>query len=348
MTAFQSGLVTKIIGERPGLQKVLVEFANSHDGERTYNLTELTGEVAVGDRVVCNTTAVRLGLGTGGWHFVHWNTSLDELHVPGGGHVMKMRYTSLQRDTGVVEEHHGQLALDLQGIPVVACSLHSQVGVVAAAYAHFRPGARLAYVMTDGAALPLALSDLVFDLCQRGLLCGTVTAGHAFGGTHEAVNIRSALSICKTVLQADAIVVGMGPGVVGTGSTLGTTALEVTEILHSVIALNGQAIACLRVSSGDGRGRHQGLSHHTLTALSHVRPGSPFITAVPLGHDTDLTAITAGATGQRIEAIAVPDTAGLLERFDLHITTMGRKPAEDHAFFQFAAAAGAVAATMGR
>ena len=35
------------------------------------------GTVAVGDRVVLNTTAVELGLGTGGWHVVHWNTARD-------------------------------------------------------------------------------------------------------------------------------------------------------------------------------------------------------------------------------------------------------------------------------
>ena len=38
------------------------------------------------------------------------------------------------------------------------------IWVVAAVIAHLRPGTRVSYVMTDGAALPLALSDLVADL----------------------------------------------------------------------------------------------------------------------------------------------------------------------------------------
>ena len=59
-----TGTVTALLAERPGLQRVEV------DGEPAYVLTELIGPVAVGDRVVVNTTAVELGLGTGGLHFV--------------------------------------------------------------------------------------------------------------------------------------------------------------------------------------------------------------------------------------------------------------------------------------
>ena len=90
---FRTGVVTAILAERAGLQKVEV------DGERAYVLTQLIGTVAVGDRVVVNTTAVDLGLGTGGWHFVHWNLARDvvvgaragdgdeaALHQPAGRH----------------------------------------------------------------------------------------------------------------------------------------------------------------------------------------------------------------------------------------------------------------------
>ena len=47
--------------------------------------------------------------------------------------------------------------------------------------------------MTDGAALPLALSDLVATLRDRDLVDTTITCGHAFGGDHEAVSVFSAL-----------------------------------------------------------------------------------------------------------------------------------------------------------
>src|SRR6478736_864913 len=101
MPAFRTGVVVALRDERAGLQKLDVEI----DGEpgRAYALTQLTGPVAAGDAVVLNTTAVDLGLGTGGWHFVHWNLSRDDLKTESGGHVLKLRYTSLQADTGVAE-----------------------------------------------------------------------------------------------------------------------------------------------------------------------------------------------------------------------------------------------------
>src|SRR2546423_2232797 len=117
MPSFRSGKVTTLLMERPGLQRVEVDLGDGN--ERAYVLTQLIGDVAVGDRVVINTTAVELGLGTGGWHVVHWNLSRDELRADGGGHVMKLRYTSLQADTGVAEEHD-ELPEELGGTPVVA------------------------------------------------------------------------------------------------------------------------------------------------------------------------------------------------------------------------------------
>ena len=98
MPSFRTGVVTSVLAERRGLQKVEV------DGERAYVLTQLIGTVAVGDRVVINTTAVDLALGTGGWHFVHWNLERSSWSSPGPGTVMKLRYTSLQVDTGAAEE----------------------------------------------------------------------------------------------------------------------------------------------------------------------------------------------------------------------------------------------------
>ena len=128
MPSFATHTVTAVLDERRGLQRVLLD-----DASRAYVLTELIGPVAPGDRVVVNTTAVELGLGTGGWHVVHWNLAREAWSQEGPGHIMKLRYTSLQTDTGVAEEDHASALAgvpDLAGCPVVACGLHSQVACV--------------------------------------------------------------------------------------------------------------------------------------------------------------------------------------------------------------------------
>lgn len=331
MPSFRTGTVTELLQDRPGLQRVAT------DAGRAYVLTQLTGSVAVGDRVVLNTTAVDLALGTGGWHVVHWNLSRDEWSEPGPGHIMKLRYTSLQADTGAAEELHPDLPSDLEAMPVVACGLHSQVPCVAVAVLAAVPSARIAYVMTDGAALPLALSDLVADMVTAGLLAATITAGHAFGGDLEAVSVPSALTLARHVVAADVTIVAMGPGVVGTGSELGTTAVEVAAILDAADALGGRPVAALRMSSGDGRARHLGVSHHSRTALDLTR--SRVLVAVPAPDDF-------AHPRHDVRAVTPPPTAELLADAGLRVTTMGRTPAEDPHFFAAAGAAGTLAASL--
>lgn len=340
MPAYRSGVVAEIIAEREGLQRVLVD-AGGTTGERAYVLVDQVGPVAVGDEVVFNTTAVDLGLGTGGWHFVHWNLSRREWSEAGPGHIMKVRYTSLQADTGAVEEDTDP-GTDLGGTPVVACTLHSQVPIVAATFLAERPGARVVYVMTDGAALPIALSDLVVAMRERGLVSATVTAGHAFGGDHEAVSMPSGLAIAATVADADLIIAGMGPGVVGTNSTLGTTSVEAAWILDSAAALGGRPIMCVRASEADGRARHRGASHHVSTALDLTR--SPVDVPTVAGAVPELGP---GAAAHRIvEVTDGADPVATLDEVDLVVKSMGRGAADDPLFFAAAGAAGTFAARL--
>ena len=305
------------------------------DAGRAYVLTDLVGPVEAGDRVVLNTTAVELGLGTGGWHVVHWNLARDAWSRPGPGHIMKVRYTSLQVDTGAAEEDHPELPSTVPGLPVVACSLHSQVAVVAAVARHLRPEARIAYVMTDGAALPLALSDLAHDLRRTGILDATITAGHAFGGDLEAVAVPSALALAAHVVGADLAVVGMGPGVVGTASALG----------HD----RGRGGGRRRRRRPDGRPRGAVLPRPRAPTPASGTAGSA-TTSVRSSIwprpgprcrcRTDLAGEVAGA------AIVAdpPDAAAVLAAAGVQVTTMGRGPDEDPTFFAAAAAAGRWAA----
>ncbi|MER3452282.1 MAG: DUF3866 domain-containing protein, partial [Acidimicrobiia bacterium] len=292
MSTFRAGRVTAVLTERPGLQRVAV------DGRPAYVLTDLTGRVEVDDPVIVNTTATELGLGSGGWDVVHWNLRVLEWRLPGPGHVMKLRYTSLQRDTGVAEEHFDYVPGDLRGVPVVALALHSQLAPVTVTVKHLRPDARVVYVMTDAGALPIALSDTVHELRTRGLLHATVTAGHAFGGDHEAVNTASAMEVARGPARADVVVVGTGPGVVGTGTRLGFSGLEVAWILDVAARLGAVPIVALRYSDADARQRHRGVSHHARTALelTHARVVVPVPAerVVPVGfgdHDVRPVAV---------------------------------------------------------
>jgi hypothetical protein len=327
MPSFRSATVTEILVERAGLQRVAT------DQGRAYVLTDLVGPVATGDSVVLNTTAVDLDLGTGGWHVVHWNMARDGWERPGAGHIMKLRYTSLQHDSGAAEEAHPDLPATVPGLPLVACSLHSQVAVVAAVARHLRPDARIVYVMTDGAALPLALSDLAHVLRERGVVDAVITAGHAFGGDLEAVAVPSALALARHVAGADLAIVGMGPGVVGTASALGTTAVEVAGVIDAAHRMGARVALCCRTSNADARARHRGVSHHvrTILALAAVTPEVPLPAA--------LAGRVAGST-----PVAGPDPAAVLAGLGVAVTTMGRGPADDPDFFAAAAAAGAWAA----
>lgn len=331
MPTFRTVEVTQIIAEPDGLQRVEVRMPDGSTA-RAYSVLALTGPCAVGDRVVVNTTAVELGLGTGGWHVVHWNLEREELVEPGPEHIMKLRYTSLQFDAGTDELGHPEVDEPLEGLPVAVCSVHSQVATVAAAFADTAPGRRLVYVMTDGASLPLVLSDLVRTMRDKGLLQGTVTAGHAFGGDLEAVTVASGIGLAAHVLHAEAVVVGMGPGVVGTGTRLGTTGIEVAPVLDAVSAMGGTPILCVRASDGDPRERHRGISHHTRTTLS-LTHCTPLVAPVP-PEVHGLDGVTPAAVPEG------PDAAELFERLDLRVTTMGRSVQEDPMFFAAAAATG--------
>jgi Protein of unknown function (DUF3866) len=284
---------------------------------------------------------------------VHWNLTRDSWSERGPGHVLKGRYTSLQADVGSTEEHLAGLAEveSVEGMPVVAAALHSQLPAVAAAFKDTSPGGRLGYVMTDGAGLPLALSDLVHELRSLGLLDATVTCGHAFGGDYEAVSIFSALAVVRHVAHVDAAVVAMGPGIVGTNTRLGFSGMEVGPILDAAAALGGVPIACLRVSFADERARHAGVSHHSRTALRLACRERVQIAVPVLGDDRDqrLRAdLAAAGLDRRHDLVSVdpPDVLALFACHGLDVESMGRPAAADPALFLAAAAAGVLAARI--
>ena len=81
MPTFRTATVTEVLSAPRPAACVAVAMADGSPARPT-PWSSLVGECAVGDEVVLNTTAVELGLGTGGWHVVHWNLSRRELVAP--------------------------------------------------------------------------------------------------------------------------------------------------------------------------------------------------------------------------------------------------------------------------
>jgi hypothetical protein len=310
---------------------------------KAINYSDLTGFASVGDCVVVNTTAVDLNLGSGGYHFVIHNQSQPKQALRGAGHIMKLRYTPMQLRVLAVEEenspHHSVMknATSLQGMPVAVAELHSMLAPLVLSLKKDKPRVRLAYLMTDGGALPAFFSRTVRELRERELLCGTITAGHAFGGDLEAVNIYSGLLAARHVLHADVAIVAMGPGVAGTNTPFGFSGLEAADNINRVVSLDGQAVLVPRISFADTRGRHIGLSHHTLTVLATVAAVQADLPLPQLSPEEDsvLTGqVKKGQLEQRHRIYRYADLSMEHLEEDRHLcSTMGRSLKEDSAFF---------------
>jgi len=271
---------------------------------------ELTGPNEVGDEVVVNVAARDLELGSGGFDIVHVNLTRG---LAGTGiedaHVMKLNYTPLQHAIDPVEAEELELPVEK---PVAVCFLHAQLPCVAWGA---RGRGRIGYVQTGGGALPGSHSRVVRELLDRDLLAGHVCAGPAFGGQHDAITTIGALHAGLTKLGWDAAIAGPGPGILGSATALGHGGMEALDSVHAALALGCRTILVPRMSSGDARARHWGVSHHTRTVLDLVL--KPVEVATP----------------------ADEDLAGYLDS-GLPATTMGRSAEEDPTFFMAALAGG--------
>ena len=351
-----AGVIETIAGERDKAQEVLVRL-DSGELRRALSYTELVGRVAVGDTVSLNIVAIELGLGTGGYDFVV-SGDLSEREV--SGHLLKLRYTPLQLPVLAVEApespHHAALAAfkHLADLPVVCMELHSQLPAVCAAAQwafgrRFGVPPKIVYIMTDGAALPLAFSRTTAQLQERNLLAATITAGQAFGGDYEAITLFSALAAAKTVLNADLVCVGQGPGNAGTGTPLGFSGIEAGAALNAAESLGGTPIFAPRISFADARERHYGLSHHSETILTRIalRPALVPIPRLPEAeYRLILNALRDAGIFDFHSVMSVEAEEGLaaLEETGLDVATMGRGISQERAFFLASAAAGIVAA----
>ena len=319
--SLRRGIVTAIAERYEGLVRCEVE------GDPCVAYPDLTGPLALGDEVIVNVQARELGLGSGGFDVLHANLTRGLGLPPGpGAHVMKLPYTPLQYAAHHAEET-GALAEALAGLPVVCCSLHSQLAPACAALA----GLRVAYVQLTGGALPLGLSDTVRALRERELLAAAASVGPCFGGDVECVTAASALAWAARA-RFDAVLCAIGPGILGTASRLGHGGLAAAEAANAASALGGAPVLAVRVSSGDERQRHRGVSHHT-RAVVELCLGEVKI-AWPAGLDAPPWLV------DRVEV----DASGWREACSgLPLEHMGRGADDDPWFFESAFAAGKLA-----
>lgn len=358
MVRWRSGTVTAVRRRWHGAIELDVDTG---DGPlRALAYPDLVGEPKAGDRVLLNVGALVMGLGTGGYALVVALPDRLPADPPdagtdrGAGHLVKARYTPLQPILLGVDEdaspHRAVLAAadSLDGMPVITADLHSALPAVLCGVHTDAPAARVAYLMTDGGALPAWFSRTLDGL--RGRLVGTITVGQAFGGDLEASTVHTGLLAARHVLHADVTIVTQGPGNLGTGTTWGFSGVAVGECVNAVAALGGRAVGSLRISDADARPRHRGVSHHSITAYGRVALATADL-VVPDALEPALSgAVDAAlaALSARHRIVRVP-TAGLdaaLRASPVTLSTMGRGLDADHAYFLAAAAAGRHAAGL--
>jgi hypothetical protein len=167
---------------------------------------------------------------------------------------------------------------------------------------------------------------------------GYITAAPAYGGEHEALSTVGALDAAATALGWDAILVGPGPGIIGSDTEFGHGGMEALASAHAALSLKLPTIISPRLSSGDPRERHRGLSHHTATVLNLLL--APVTVAIPEGSPELASQISGASLGlHRVEPVPVE-----LDRYaasGLPTTTMGRSIRDDPLFFEAPLAAGA-------
>ncbi len=365
MITWRNGTVSGTRREWPGAVEldVSVDGAPAEGGQvRALAYPALTGRPRPGDRVLLNTTALDLGLGTGGYALV---VAVPDRLPPDpelAGHLVKARYSPLQATVLGADEqgspHHDALrdADDIGGMPVVVADLHSALPAVLAGVfsAERSRGAgfggvagggapRVVYVMQDGGALPAWFSRTCATLREAGWLAATVTTGQSFGGDLETVTVHTGLLAARHVLGADVAVIAQGPGNLGTGTRWGFSGVAAGEAVNAVAALGGRPVASLRISDADPRERHRGVSHHSLTAYGRVALARADVVVPALAGDFGArVAAEADALSTRHEVVTVPADGleAALRTCPVRLSTMGRGLDEDLAYFLAAAAAG--------
>ncbi len=358
MIRWRYGTVRAIRGGWKGCTELEVDV-EAREGEAAFSCRGLAYDALVGvpvegDRVLLNCNAIAKGLGTGGYALVVAVPERLPADVEEPGHIVKARYTPMQTMHLAVDEDDSpyraavEACRSLERMPVVVADLHSALAPILAGIDATAPGTRVAYVMTDGGALPAWFSQQLDRLSDR--LCTVVTAGQCFGGDLEATNVHNALIAAKVVGGADIAIVAQGPGNLGTGTVWGFSGTAAGEAVNAAAVLGGRPVASLRISEGDARERHRGISHHSMTAYGKVALAGadvPVPDELPAALEGKIRAQLAELP-ERHRRVTVA-TSGLIEAMEalpVRLSTMGRGLDRDRVYFMAEAVAGRHAALL--
>lgn len=325
------------------LQEINLEI--DHACKKAINYTQMMGEVREGDVVLVNTTACTLNLGTGGYHYIMGNFNVERQEPLDFGHGMKLKYTPNQINVLFAEEQASPLhklffhELDLRGKLIFVCELHSMLVPLCAHLKHCTSERiKVACIITDHGALPIEMSKNVETLKTKGLLDKTVTIGNAFGGDYECVNIHTSLQLSANILNMDAVIITMGPGIMGTGTPFGFSGLELGFYLDFCHGKGADTLYAPRISFMDTRTRHRGISHHYINVLQTVVQGSvpiilPRMNNLKLGYVMTQLKQSGLISKHPIHIRDGRNIARSLSKYELNPKTMGRGFKEESEFF---------------
>lgn len=332
------------------VEKILFEtddyqLITTRETERpAYVFKKFCGCVKPGNKVILNTTATRLNLGTGGYDFVICilSESCSSFEDERSSHLIKLNYTPYQFSIPVVEETEDYLEALRQfekfkklKSSVAALSIHSHLLPFLLGLKSRNPDVKTAVVLDDSNCLPAFLSSVLNYIKDNMLADAVITVGQAFGGTHEAINHASAFIYASFALKASIIVTAPGFGLKGTGSRFGHSAIKTAEVLFYADNLGARPYLVPRISFADSRERHYGLSHHTVEIAELKKSG--FHLLVPeINHEAGHLIFEKAAAFKELVLSFSFDEQIALSKLKSHenmLKSMGRGLKDDPYFF---------------
>ncbi|EYE87443.1 hypothetical protein Q428_13295 [Fervidicella metallireducens AeB] len=276
MLNLEQGVVKNIILQRDGVQFLEVEV--NEKCEVALNYINHTGICRTGDRVVLNTIALRMSLGTGGYHFVYYNLSNKNNDVDfnkSSGHIIKMKYTPYQFKVKTIEEvdifkKYFDSPVDLSSKKILIAKLHSMIAPGACVLKYKQSDCKISFIYCYGGSLEAKFSNTLSELKEKKIIDNVITCGECYGGDYESVNIFTAIIFAFKILRSDYVIISCGPGIAGTSTFYGFSSLELVFAAYAVNLMGNVPIVIPRVSFADKRDRHYGISLQSIAFLKCI------------------------------------------------------------------------------